>query len=183
MSAAAAASPVAVLRHAALLVALVAVIVGFLAMHILAGSHGLHAQPSRTGSIEASTAQHAGGKAASGQTASHPAGHSSHSAADTFQVYDSSVAAATASAAPPAVVHEGGTQVPPSCTCQGGCAETPAVHISCTPSPAGAPVGAPLPGTSLAEIQPWTAARADRPSGYAYLPGTPTPRDLSISRT
>ncbi|MDI3212774.1 hypothetical protein [Arthrobacter sp. AL12] len=44
-------------------------------------------------------------------------------------------------------------------------------------------MGAPQPGTILLEAQPWTAEGAARLFGYAYLPGTPTPRDLSISRT
>jgi hypothetical protein len=184
MSATAAANPVAVLRRAALLFALLAVITGFLGMHILSGFHGPHAQPSRHGSIQTSTATHAAGQAASGKTAGHPAGHSSHSADGTTpQTYDRPAAAATASAVTADAVTVGGTQVPPTCTCQGGCAQAPAVHVGCTPSPAAASVGAPLPGTTPAEVQPWTAARANRPSGYDYLPGTPTPRDLSISRT
>lgn len=183
MSAAAAASPVAVLRRAALLVALLAVIVGFLGMHILDGSHGLHAQPSRSGSVQASTAPQPAGQAASGQTAGHPAGHSSHSDARTIPVLDGPSVAPAASGVAPYAATVGGTQPPPLCTCQGGCAETPTIHVGCTPSPAGASLGAPLPGSTLAEARPWTAARAERPSGYAYLPGTPTPRELSISRT
>jgi hypothetical protein len=144
LPAAAAANPVAILRRAALLAGLLAVIAGFLGMHILSGSHSLHAQ-------------------ASAHTAGHPAVHTSHDADGTFsQAYD---------------------EVPPSCACQGGCAEMPAVHVACTPSPAGASLSAPQPGTTLLEAQPWTTARTDRLSGYAYLPGTPTPRDLSISRT
>jgi hypothetical protein len=73
--------------------------------------------------------------------------------------------------------------VPPSCVCQGGCAEKPTVHVGCTPSPAGASLSAPQPGGTFLDGVSWTAVRADRPAGYAYLPGTPTPRDLSISRT
>ena len=182
MSAAAAADPVAVLRRAAFLAGLLAVIAGFLGMHIIAGSHGLHAQSPPPGGIQ--TAPHAAGQAAADQTAGHPAGHSGHGAAGTFSQSDDGPAAAeTASAVTPAAATVGGTQVPPSCTCQGGCAETPAVHIGCTPSPAGASMSAPQPGPALPEGRPWTAEGADRPPGYAYVPGTPTPRDLSISRT
>ena len=74
MSAAAAASPVAVLRHAALLTGLLAVIAGFLGMHILSGSHGSHGQASPGISIERSPA-HTAGQAPSGDTAVHPDGH------------------------------------------------------------------------------------------------------------
>ena len=192
MSAAAAAHPVAVLRRAALLVGVLAVIAGFLGMHIVAGSHGVHARPPSPGSIQTSTAPHAAGQADADPTAGHPAGHStghpsghsSHSAAGTFpQAYDGPAAARTAPSVTLAAATSGGSQVPPSCACQGGCAETPAAHIDCTPFPAGATLSAPQPGTTLLEAPPWSAARADRLSGYAYRPGTPTPRDLSISRT
>lgn len=146
MPAAAAVHSVATLRRAALLAGLLALIAGFLGMHILAGSHGHHPQASAPGGIQSSTAP------------------------------------ATA-AVKPAAATIGGTQVPPSCACEGGCAEKPSAHTGCTPSPSGASLGAPHPGTTPLEHRPWTAVRADRLSGYAYLPGTPTPLDLSISRT
>lgn len=184
MSAIAAGNPVAVLRRGSLLVGLLAVIAGFLGMHIVSGSHGPHAQAPLPGSIQTSTAAHAASQAAADQTAAHPAGHSGHGAAGTSpQAHNSPAAAQTAPPATPAAATIGGTQVPPSCTCQGGCAETPSAHIGCTPSPAGASFSAPQPGTTLVEAPHWTAERSDRRSGYAYLPGTPTPRDLSISRT
>lgn len=174
MSAAATANPVAALRRASLLAGLLAVIAGFLGMHIFSGSHGFHTQAPPPGSIQASA----------GHSAGHPAGNPSHSAAGTFsQAYDGHAAAKTTPSVTPAAATIGGTQVPPSCDCQGGCADKPSAHIDCTPSPAGASLSAPQPGTALLETQPWSTARADRLSGYAYLPGTPTPRDLSISRT
>ena len=180
MSATAAANPVAVLRRAALLTGLLAVIAGFLGMHILSASHGLHGQASPAVSIERLPAQTAG-QAPSGDTA----GHSGHGAAGTVsQAYDGPAAATTAPSVTPAAATVRGTQVPPSCDCQGGCAEKPSAHINCTPSQAGASLSAPQPGTTALGAQPWTAlARTDLLSSYAYLPGTPTPRDLSISRT
>ena len=184
MSAAATANPVAALRSASLLAGLLAVIAGFLGMHILSGSHGFHTQAPPPGSIQASTAPHTAGAASAGHAAGHAAGNPSHGAAGTFsQAYDGHTAAKTTPSVTPAAATIGGTQVPPSCDCQGGCAEKPSAHIDCTPSPAGASLSAPQPGTTLLETQPWSTARADRLSGYAYLPGTPTPRDLSISRT
>ena len=187
MPATAAASPVAFLRRAALLTGLLAVIAGFLGMHMLSGSHdmhGIHGQVSPVDSITRSLG-HTAGPAPSGDTASHPAGHSGHGAAGSFaQAHDGPAAATTAPAAPPGAATVRGTQAPPSCVCQGGCAGKPSAHIDCTPSPAGASSNAPQPGTSLLGAQAWTAlARADLLSSYAYLPGTPTPRDLSISRT
>ena len=178
MSATAAANPVAVLRRAALLTGLLAVIAGFLGMHVFSGSHGMHSihgQASPGVSIERSPAH----------TAGHPAGHSGHGTAGTFShAYDRPAAATTAPSGTPAAATVRGTHVPPSCVCQGGCAEKPSAHIDCTPSLGGASLTAPQPGTTLLGAHPRTVlARADRLSSYAYLPGTPTPRDLSISRT
>ena len=173
MPAATAARPTAILRDAFLLAGLLAVILGLLAMHVLAGSHGIHAQaasPAGTSSVSLSDAP---------VHSAHfdDAGHAGHSVA----------APAPATQAPalvtPASVTIGGTEVPPSCVCQGGCAEKPTVHAGCTPSPSGGSLSAPPPGSTLLDGGYWTAVRADRQAGYAYLPGTPTPRDLSISRT
>jgi hypothetical protein len=184
MSAAAAARPAAPVRRAALLAALLAVIAGFLGMHILSGSHGLHAQASPPASMKTPTAAHPAGVKSSRPGQVHPAGHSSHAAAGTAsQSQDGSAVAGTAPSATPAAATDGGTQVPPSCLCQGGCTDKPAAHIGCTPSPAGATLSAPQPGAGLPAVQSWTAAMAARQPDYAYLPTTPTPRDLSISRT
>jgi len=156
MSAATAARPVPLLRYALLLAGLLAVVLGLLGMHVLAGSHGMHAQAAPSASTATSTVLHSDARV-----------HAAHA--------EPSVT--------PGSVTIGGTEVPPSCICQGGCAEKPTVHAGCTPSPAGASLSAPQPGSTFLDGESWTAARADLPSGYAYLPGTPTPRDLSISRT
>lgn len=142
---------VAALRRAALLAGILAVVAGFLGMHIVAGSHGLHSQAPVSGSA----APAAGGHAAvpSSASANHLQSH-----------------------------HDAVPAVPPSCDCQGGCAETTGAHVGCTPSPSGASFHAPQPGTLPAAIS-WARATADRQPAYPYLPGTPTPRDLSISRT
>lgn len=156
MSAATATRPVALLRYTCPLAGILPVILGLLGMHVLAGSHGMHVQAASSGSTAASTGLHSDARV-----------HAAHA--------EPSVT--------PASVTVGGTDVPPSCVCLGGCAEMPAVHAGWTPSPAGASLSAPLPGSSFLDGGSWSAVRADRPAGYAYLPGSPTPRDLSISRT
>ncbi|BCW68720.1 hypothetical protein NicSoilB4_34830 [Arthrobacter sp. NicSoilB4] len=161
MPTATAARPAALLRGAFLLAGILAVILGLLGMHVLAGSHGMHAQTAPSGSTAASTVLHSDAQVHAGQAASAPA--------PTTQA--------------PASVTDGGTDVPPSCACQGGCAEKQSVHAGCTPSPAGASLSAPQPGSTFLDGGSWTAARPDHLAAYAYLPGTPTPRDLSISRT
>ena len=173
MTAAHQARAAAGLRRAVLLVALLALIAGFLGMHILSGSHGMHSQAPLSG-----TTGHAAGHAASQHPAAPAPAQDTHSGHKT-----DSTDALPAAAVTPAAVTVGGTDVPPSCVCQGGCAEKPGMHIGCTPSAAGATLGAPQPGAALPAARPWTAGRAEFPSGYAYLPGTPTPSDLSISRT
>lgn len=173
MAAAAAVRPVAaLLRRAALLVGILAVVAGFLGMHIISGAHGMHTQATHSDSIEHSaTAERVQAPA----PADHHVEHPNHGAAPSI------LARATAVAATSVTI--GSTQVPPSCVCQGSCAEKPAMHLDCTPSPAAASLTAPLPGTTLPATQPWTATGADRAAGYAYVPDSPTPRDLSISRT
>lgn len=183
MPAATPARAAAWLRHAMLLAALLAVIAGFLGMHILSGSHGMHSQAPSSGTTGHGPAEHA---AAPVPAPAHNT-HSSHSTHSSHQA--GSTAPADSPAPPPspdvipASATVGGTDVPPSCVCQGGCAERPAMHVGCTPSPAGATLGAPQPGAALPAARPWTAGQADLPSGYAYRPGTPSPNDLSISRT
>ena len=175
MSAATAANPVAILRRAALLAGLLAVIAGFLGMHILAGSHGLHAQASPPGSTSTSTA-HAAGPAPSEQTLAILPGTPATAPPARSQSHGP-VRGRTAPSVTPAAATVGGTQVPPSCVCQGGCAEKPAVHVGCTPSPAGASLSAPQPGTTLLAAQPWSAAtvgppvRLRLPARDAHTPG------------
>ena len=177
MSAATAARPVGLLRYALVLAGLLAVVLGLLGMHVLGGSHGMHAP--------AASAPATSGPAATGPEAGRPAGHGTHDATvrGSVQVPDAIGEARAALSLTPSSATIGGTEVPPPCVCQDGCAEKQAVHAGCTPSPAGASLSAPQPGSTFLDGESWTAARADLPPGYAYLPGTPTPRDLSISRT
>ena len=176
MPAATPARAAAWLRHAVLLAALLAVIAGFLGMHILSGSHGMHSQAPPSGTTGHTAAEHPAAPAPAPAHGTH-AGHSTHSSHQA-----GSPAPPPSPDVIPAAVTVGGTEVPPSCVCQGGCAE-PAMHVGCTPSPAGATLSAPQPGAALPAARPWTAGRTDLPSGYAYRPGTPSPNDLSISRT
>ncbi|WP_344367492.1 hypothetical protein [Arthrobacter humicola] len=160
MATARAAGAVPVLRRAALLAGILAVIAGFLGMHILAGLHGTH-----------------------GQTA-HPA--SASSVMPAARTHSGHSPAATAPAAPPVfatTVTVGGTPMPASCTSQGSCAEKPAAHVDCTPSVSGVSLSVPPPGTAVKRTQPWATGVAAQWALSARIPGSPTPNDLSISRT
>lgn len=149
--------PAAALTRAALLSAIVALLAGLLGMHVFAGAHA-SIWPSASGTDAASTA--------SAHTASaHPlSGHadSGHSG--------------------PAALHQ--TPEPTSsCVCAGDCGDQHAAHETCTPAPSGASLSAPPPGTAVLEDQPRSAPATDQERPYSYLPATPTPSELSISRT
>lgn len=175
MTAASPAGAVSALRRAGLLAGILAVIAGLLGMHIFSGPHGMHSHEPIPGSAGQAAAEH---PAASPSAPAHD-GHASHSAGLTAPL----PAAVTPVPVTPASVTVGGSQVPPSYACPGGCADKSAVHVDCTPSPAGASLSAPPPGTTTLAMQAWTSALAARQPDRTYRPGTPTPRDLSISRT
>lgn len=179
------------LRRAVLLAGILAVIAGFLGMHIFSGSHGAHSQELPPGSAGQAAAAH---PAASTSARAATTGHTNHNAgrqapppaaAAPVPAMPASVMPASVmpASAMPASVTVGGIQVPPACTCPGGCADKSAVHIDCTPSPAGTSLSAPPPGTTPLAVQSRTAALAVRQADQTYHPGTPSPRDLSISRT
>lgn len=146
--------PAAGLLRFALLAGILAVLAGLLGMHVLAGTQGAHA-----------SAEHVQTAPASGHSASFHAAAGHTAPAHTGQ----------------AIHHE--TPTPPSCVCGGGCGEQHAAHTSCTPAPSGASLSAPLPGTTLLTFRPRSAAEVDQLAANSYLPSTPTPNELSISRT
>ncbi|MCB5290818.1 hypothetical protein [Arthrobacter sp. SO3] len=175
MTAASPAGAASAFGRAVLLAGILAVIAGFLGMHIFSGPHGMHSQEPLPGSAGQVAAEHP----ASLPSAPGHDGHASHTADLTAPP----TAAATPVPVTPASVTVGGTPVPPSCVCPGGCTDKSAVHVDCTPSPAGTSLSAPPPGTTTLAMQSWPPALAARQPDRTYHPGTPTPRDLSISRT
>ena len=146
MPAATAARPAALLRHAFLLAGVLAVILGFLGMHVLASPYGTQTATA-AGGEGSHTAEH-------GTTSS--AGHAGHGAS-------------------PAGLH--------SAPAADGCTEQPDAHVDCTPSPAGAALSAPQPGATLVTARPSAAEHTGLLPRSTHFPGTPTPGDLSISRT
>lgn len=174
MAAAHAASPASVLRRAALLAGILAVIAGFLGMHILAGFHGMHSQAAPSDAAQTFPAT-----AAAPHDMPASQAHSSHAPATEAET----AAPVTTTPVTATTVTVGGTPVPASCTCQGDCAEKPAMHLDCTPSGSSASLSAPPPGSTVVLTQPWAAAVAAQWAPSAHIPGSPTPNDLSISRT
>jgi hypothetical protein len=142
-------------------------------MHVLAGSHGVHDMAVAAASADGSVAdQRTTATAGHASDAGH-GGHGSHQAA----------AMVGPAKAVPAPAAENTAGQPPSCSCQGNCSEMAAAHGSCVPAPGGASLAAPLPGTVAFAVPDLSAARLQAVAAYAYVPGSPSPGELSISRT
>ena len=115
------------------------------------------------------------------------AGHGEHSMA---------AAASTAAAAP---AHDGhheperhlehqatdaiGHAAPERDACSGGCTDLHATTASCTPSAKTGSLSAPLPGNAAFGDISSAAAPCPAVLWYSYVPASPSPGELSISRT
>ncbi|MBT2595637.1 hypothetical protein [Arthrobacter sp. ISL-72] len=141
-------------RRAGLLGLILAITVGILGMHVLAADHSSHGGH---GAISAQPS-HA-------SRADHEADHEAdHGAASSHHPAD--VPTATAE----------------SCSL-GDCAARHAMTVSCTPSAKKASLTAPLPGSTTIIVPPGYRFGGPVTGDYWYLPGTPSPLELSISRT
>ncbi|QDG87090.1 hypothetical protein [Pseudarthrobacter sp. NIBRBAC000502770] len=147
----------AFLRRASLLAGLLAIIAGIFGMHVMTGPHSMPASTA----VQGVEMQHVMQPPATT--------HSSHAPSAT-PVIDSSPLPDTRS------------MPGPSCADLGGCAMMASMDASCIPSPGNTSLAAPLPGQT-----PFAAHNdADAPtpaSAYSYLPGSPSPGQLCISRT
>jgi hypothetical protein len=143
------------LHRAGLLVGLLAIIAGIFGMHILTGSHNMP--------MAGSTPMHTHQVAAE---------HSCHDGHDKAPMITALI-----------TVPEDPAQAPGGAGCTGGdpCAGMSAMGGSCIPSGSAGTLAAPPPATLsfAADTQAPPAAA----SSYAYLPESPTPTDLCISRT
>lgn len=152
--------------RSALLPGVLAILAGIIGMHVVASSHTQHG-PGALAAVPAGThATHAAAQGAATHIASSPTAHAA--------ALDPASARPMGSSAP---------EPPPSCISTGETGEMSAPHASCIPAPATAGLSAPPPGTtSLSGPEP--AADTGRVLyAYAHVPGSPTPGELSISRT
>lgn len=151
----------AFLRRAGLLAGILAIIAGILGMHVMTGTHSMHAPAAVTASAD--TTVHAESAAADGhaghQTAGTPAAHRASGAQDRI------VAAGQ------------------SCSCSGNCTGMQAMAASCIPSAQTGSLAAPLPGTPGFTVNVSAGMAGAATGHYSYLPGSPSPGELSISRT
>lgn len=159
--------PVIRLLRTALFLGVLAILAGFIGMHVLASSHTQHG-PGAMAAVPAGT--HAAASSAAPHTAPHA-------------MADGTVHAASLDPASARPMGSSAPEPPPSCVSTGETGEMSAPHASCIPAPATAGLSAPPPGAaSFAGPEP--AADIGRVL-YAstHVPGSPTPGELSISRT
>ena len=150
------------LRAAWLLAATLAVIAGLLGMHVLTAGHASHgpvAQGMASHSVAAPAAPTGAAAVVHSAVGDHP-GHAGH-------------AAAPASTDPPALAPG---------TCGNSCPGAQESGAPCVPSVPGGSVTVLPPQATLA-VLPLLPAAGNPGSSYGYLPPSPSPCDLSISRT
>jgi hypothetical protein len=142
------------LRRAGLFSLVLALIAGIFGMHVMNGHHAMHALASVTSAESTGHPHPAGTAAAHGDTER-------------------------------AVQALAGEEISATAGCpDGDCGGTQAMTVSCTPSGKTGTLAAPIPGTALVGARLVRAGPAGPVSGrQAYEPDTPSPCDLSISRT
>ncbi|MCB5273092.1 hypothetical protein BJG92_00604 [Arthrobacter sp. SO5] len=145
------------LRRAGLFGAVLALIAGIFGMHVMTTTHALHSPSMAAGAghghYATSVAGHPGGHLPESSAADVP-GFQAGSGLDALQCQDS-----------------------------GNCASMQPMTASCTPSAKSGSLAAPLPGTWVIARSTDTAPPTDTSAGWSYLPGSPSPGDLCISRT
>jgi hypothetical protein len=151
----------AFLRQAGLLSGILAVLAGILGMHVMTGTHSMHSPAAFT----ATTA---------GTVHTEPSGadgHAAHGAPDTSPIHRSTG------------LENAASDSVEQCSCSDSCTSLHTMTVSCTPSAKTGSLSAPLPGTAVFGIISNARAPGRVPGLFSYLPGSPSPGELSISRT
>ena len=143
----------AFLHRAGLLAGILAVLAGILGMHVMTGTHSMHSPAT----VMAST-----------PTGAEAQAESAHD--HTSSAYHASFAQGAAGA------HE-------QCSCSDSCSGEHTMTVACTPSAKTGSLSAPMPGTAVFSVDSGAGAARTAPGLWSYLPDTPSPGELSISRT
>jgi hypothetical protein len=80
-------------------------------------------------------------------------------------------------------VQTGSAPVAVQCSDSGNCSSMHAMTAACTPSAKSGSLTAPLPGTWVMARTTLTGTLTEASTGWSYLPGSPSPGELCISRT
>jgi len=156
----------AFLLRAGIVAGVLAIIAGIFGMHVMTGNHTMHSPAAAQTPAAAMTA-------ADGHT-----GHTGHQSAA-----HNEVPGTTTTAAWPRAADVLGAGPAASCTCSAECHSVPAMSAACVPSAKTGTLTAPDPGQGTLAFNN-IAVRYDGLSiSYSYLPGGPSPGELSISRT
>ncbi|WP_144662979.1 hypothetical protein [Paenarthrobacter nicotinovorans] len=148
----------AFLRRAGLVTAVLVIIAGIFGMHVMTATHAMHSPASATAAADAHTTE------ASPDHTGHPA--------EPGTVPDH----ASAGQGMAGVAVE-------QCSESGDCTSMQAMTVACTPSAKTASMAAPPPGTLELQISNNAAAAGAVTGQCSYLSGSPSPCELSISRT
>ncbi|UUL75653.1 hypothetical protein NG819_15915 [Pseudarthrobacter sp. Fe7] len=155
------------LLRAGFLAAALAIITGIFGMHIMTGAHGMaaHAMPA-VGVEHTAPHMHAG------------AGHTGHGTAE-----PGTTERGTETPAEPAMVPAAAAAGSSTCSPGPACPEMSGGGTVCVPAPGTATLAAPLPGTAACAVPYSNMTALAAGAHYSFSPDSPTPGDLSISRT
>lgn len=145
------------LRHAAFLAGMLAVIAGIFGMHVLAGVDSMPAA-----AVVAATDVHPVQQLQAQQAPAAFNGQNVPANASPDPGKDSAPA--------------------PACSGSDPCTDMSTMHAVCVPSLASESLAAPLPG-STTPAAPGSAMAGTSTAGYSYLPESPSPDELCVSRT
>jgi hypothetical protein len=157
-------SVAAFLHRANLFAAVLAIMAGIFGMHVMTGTHSMH-------SPDAAIATTATAAAAGMVHAGPSGGHTGHQTPGTSS--DAQVSGGQ---------DAGGASVE-QCPDTGGCPGMQAMTAACIPSANTGSLTAPLPGTAVLAVNNNSGALLVGAGRWSYLPGSPSPGELCISRT
>ena len=158
MTAPAHAAAIAFLRRAGLITAVLALMAGIFGMHVMTATHAMHAPATAAATV---STHH--GSSPAGHTGERPDGPSSAPHVHAAQV-------------------EAGARTV-QCTDSNHCTSTQSMTAACTPSAKKGSLAAPLPGIGIIARNANAGTQSTISTLWSYLPGSPSPGELCISRT
>lgn len=158
MTAPAHASATAFIRSAGLFATVLALIAGIFGMHVMTATHTMHSPAAAAATV---SDHHESSRA--GHTGEHPPGPLS------------------GPGMPAAQVEAGAPTV--QCTDSDNCTSMQSMTAACTPSAKTGSLAAPLPGTGIIARNTNAGTPGSISARWSYLPGSPSPGELCISRT
>lgn len=158
MTAPAHARAISFLRRAGLLATVLALIAGIFGMHVMTATHAMHSPATAAAAV---SVHHESSRA--GHTGEHDPGPS-------------------AASDMPGALDEAGTRTA-QCSGSGNCASMQPMTAACTPSAKTGSLAAPLPGAGIIARNVTSGTLATISARWSYLPGSPSPGELCISRT